>query len=483
MAMTLAANDDHEADESSTLMLPTLEDQQRENKAWQDVFDTPATKQAESADLYISVRKAAVGLAGRIESVEKLKEEAKTSFKDSKYGLALRSYCMCIWLLRLDDPPVPKLLLDPKDPSGEALVRLLEETASKWSESAPAPPAADHNGTANGAAHAGDGEVGESGVAYASSPGAASGSDELDAMVNTLRLNVAACTLKLEDWTTARKACELVLASEPAHAKALYRLAQALDGAGEVKQAMSVLSGQLLRDPSTTTSSSSSSSSTTNTISSSSSASYPIDAGGESAQVLREGRRLLSDLRKRSEAERRMFGGLFERAQGGGTADDGIYSDNALEAEARRRREEKEKLATIGNLAKLPPDMWADTFGELRPETLNKMIPENKELAQQMPDGGWAKAASMMTPEHIENAKAAVELHKAREALKKEGLLPEEDELEGEEEDADGWEAWFDRMLTKFGLVVGAVVALTAVVAYVSPGALGVGLLMGGGAQ
>ena len=176
-----------------------------------------------------------------------------------------------------------KLLLDPKDPSGEALVRLLEETASKWSESAPAPLAAHHNGTANGAAHAGDGEVGESGVAYASSPGAASGGDELDAMVNTLRLNVAACTLKLEDWTTARKACELVLASEPAHAKALYRLAQALDGAGEVKQAMSVLSGQLLRDPSTTSSSSSSSSSTTNTISSSSSASYPIDAGGECA--------------------------------------------------------------------------------------------------------------------------------------------------------------------------------------------------------
>ena len=105
MAMTLAANDDHEADESSTLMLPTLEDQQRENKAWQDVFDTPATKQAESPICTFPRRRAAVGLAGRIESVEKLKEEAKTSFKDSKYGLALRSYCMCIWHLRLDDPP------------------------------------------------------------------------------------------------------------------------------------------------------------------------------------------------------------------------------------------------------------------------------------------------------------------------------------------------------------------------------------------
>ena len=171
----------------------------------------------------------------------------------------------------------------------------------------------------------------------------------LRALRATLQLNVSACASKLQDWPTARRACELVLACEPSNVKALYKLAKAHDGAGDVSLAISVLSGQLLKqDP-----------------------------------KHREARTLLEELRRRQKEERRMFGGLFVRAQGEGTADDGIYSENALEREARRRQEDKDKLAKIENFAKLPPDMWAETFGDLRPDQMQKMIPENKEL------GAW----------------------------------------------------------------------------------------------
>jgi hypothetical protein len=179
----------------------------------------------------------------------------------------------------------------------------------------------------------------------------------------------------------------------------------------------------------------------------------------------REGVRLLAALKARGAAERQMFGGLFERAQQGSgpepldEADAGLYSDNALAEEARKRKEEKERLLKLENLAKLPTEMWAETFGDLEPEQRAKLIPESKELAAQMPDGGWAKAAANLTPEAIEQAKAAVELHRAREELKKQGLLEEEEE-EGEEE--DGWEAWLDAMLTKFALVLAVLIGLCA---------------------
>ena len=82
-----------------------------------------------------------------------------------------------------------------------------------------------------------------------------------------------------------------------------------------------------------------------------------------------------------------------------------------------------------------------------------------------MPDGGWAKAASSLTPEHIENAKAAIELHKAQMELKKQGLLPPDDGEEGEGEEGDEWEDWFDRVIGKSALVVVVVAGLAALAA------------------
>ena len=61
-------------------------------------------------------------------------------------------------------------------------------------------------------------------------------------------------------------------------------------------------------------------------------------------------------------------------AQGAGTDDDGLYSANALTEEARKKKEEKDRLCKIENLAKLPTDMWADTFKDIAPEQMQKMV-------------------------------------------------------------------------------------------------------------
>ena len=60
-----------------------------------------------------------------------------------------------------------------------------------------------------------------------------------------------------------------------------------------------------------------------------------------------------------------MFGGWCDRAQGGGGEADGLYSDVALREEARRRKEEKDALLTLPNVAKLPPDMWSNVMAEV----------------------------------------------------------------------------------------------------------------------
>ena len=66
-------------------------------------------------------------------------------------------------------------------------------------------------------------------------------SEAAAALRTVLHLNVAACALKREDWYLAREACTIVLAREPTHPKALYRLAQAHEGAGETVAALRAL--------------------------------------------------------------------------------------------------------------------------------------------------------------------------------------------------------------------------------------------------
>lgn len=435
----------------------TREEMQAENKSWQDVMDLPATKKAETLHMLERVREQCVGVDERVDGAERLKGEANDAFRRGEYGLALRSYLTGLWLTRLDDPPLPKVLTEPQVPSGPALLHMLEHDALVAAV-AQLPEEKQSDGTSTeeekekeeegGQSSSGDAdEAASEQQAVAPPPSAeeeaAAGEEASDtnlAMIRAaLHLNVAAAAIKLEEWDAATIACEHALATEPTHDKALYRLAQAHEGRGEVSAALAVLSGRLLHH-------------------------HPKH---------KEGTRLVAELKARSSRERRMFGGLFDRAQGGGGDDEGLYSKNALDAEAAAKKAERERLMKLENLAKLPPDMWAETMQEAasKENVMAKMRGENQELASQMPDDAWQKYAANMTPEKIEEAKQAVELHKAQEELRKQGLLPQEEDEPTEEELA--YEEYLDGLVTKFAIGLALFVLLFAAVVHFFPGSLG----------
>ena len=168
------------------------------------------SKKTETPSLLLDLRASLATPSDRLEGAEKMKLEANASLSAGTAELALRSYLTALWLLRLDDPPLPAALGAQQLPSGASLLPALGAGADAAGE-----------GTSDAA------------------PAVA-------AARATLRLNLAQCALKLGDWPLARAACELVLEREPVNAKALYRLARAHEGTGELGDAIRVLSGRLL---------------------------------------------------------------------------------------------------------------------------------------------------------------------------------------------------------------------------------------------
>eukprot|EP00746_Dinoflagellata_sp_MGD_P147439 gnl/MRDRNA2_/MRDRNA2_79785_c0_seq4.p1 gnl/MRDRNA2_/MRDRNA2_79785_c0~~gnl/MRDRNA2_/MRDRNA2_79785_c0_seq4.p1 ORF type:complete len:456 (+),score=150.24 gnl/MRDRNA2_/MRDRNA2_79785_c0_seq4:163-1368(+) len=96
-----------------------------------------------------------------------------------------------------------------------------------------------------------------------------------------LRLNIAACALKKEDWVTTRLACDSVLQHEPSQPKALFRLAQAQEGEGNLKTAVALARAE---------------------------------------PKMREARDLLSKLKQKKESQQKAYGGLFAK-----TSKDGYF--------------------------------------------------------------------------------------------------------------------------------------------------------------
>lgn len=304
--------------------------QRAEARQWATVMDTPARKMGETASLLEQARAAHAGVEGRLEGAEKLKAQANDAFRQKQHALAIRSYLSALWMLRLDDPALPRALTEPAVPAGEALLATLleampaadqreEARTSELEQDAPRGETDEQERSEGSEQRHGDGD----GVAPAQQESAesAEGCDSagggesaaLLALRMALLVNAAAAALELEEWGTARRACEAVLATTPTHVKALYRLARAHDGAGRPSAALSVLQGRLLKhDPA-------------------------------NAQALA----LVTKVRARVEREKAMYGGLFDRAQGArDDADSGLYSDNALQAEAERKAAEKEVSET-----------------------------------------------------------------------------------------------------------------------------------------
>ena len=204
-----------------------------------------------------------------------------------------------------------------------------------------------------------------------------------------------------------------------------------------------------------------------------------LDALGDAIRVLSgrllaaepshaEARRLLSALRERSKRERAMFGGVFDRAAAsGGAADDekGLYSEAALRAQEEARRAELDRLMKVENLAKLPPDQWAQHVGGLGDAKREQLLEETRELSRDMPDGAWQKHVANMGPEAVEQARAARRLIDAQREAKeaRQALLGDDAEGEGEDEESDFFfDRWIDSLGAKGLLGVLAAVGLGA---------------------
>jgi tetratricopeptide (TPR) repeat protein len=122
---------------------------------------------------------------------------------------------------------------------------------------------------------------------------------------DALHVNAAAAFLKRSDWPAAAAACEFVLERDTQHSKALFRLAKAQEGNGMLVKAAATLD-KLLKVP-----------------------------GQEDN---RDARAMMDKLRKRSQKEKKMFGGMFERAR---KTDGDLYAEKDLRKERAEIRHRK----------------------------------------------------------------------------------------------------------------------------------------------
>ena len=279
--------------------------------------------------------------AGLISEASKRKEKANEFFQMGLYDAAMQSYLTAIWYLKLRRPSYPEVLSGQVPPAGTEATRHLgdgppaPQPPPKASDGTGLQPPEDWisryggyvmgvlggawcvglaaaiiqlalahdvavekvavafaiivclvlwlcysmwhssgtmSSTAEGEKQAeeGNGTAGAGGIAELEGEGAST-------LRMALHLNVAACALKRSDWYLAREAAQHVLRKEAHHPKALYRLAQAWDGAGEAKTAAHTLTTLLKLE-------------------------------GQSGN--REARRLLADVQQRRESERALFRGV-----------------------------------------------------------------------------------------------------------------------------------------------------------------------------
>ena len=212
--------------------------------------------------------------AGRMEQATEYKTLANAQFAKEAWRIALVGYLAGVWMLRNDasDPSCPKLLANH--------LTELDGVVSAL------------GGPAAGSEHASAAAVAEEAAAAIASGAVAAGAA---ALRKSLLVNLAAAALKLNEWRIARAACQVVLTSEPTHVKALWRLAKAYEGDGNLTDAMTVTSRLV-----------------------------EVDAGNKEAS------RLLELLQRRKAKHGKMFGSIVERAHAEG---DTLYTKKEHEAD------------------------------------------------------------------------------------------------------------------------------------------------------
>lgn len=171
-------------------------------------------------------------------------EDGAQAFKAGDAQEALDMYMTALWLLRDDNsnfhPASVDLIVEDSDPSLPAVGRFegapdptTENNKDSGSESA------GQMQCAGGGSDAEDEDLKaamETGAKrYASD---APYAEQASKLRQLLRLNIAACLLKMNDWGNAREACDAVLQREPDQVKALFRKAQACAGEGNTDEAI-----------------------------------------------------------------------------------------------------------------------------------------------------------------------------------------------------------------------------------------------------
>lgn len=154
----------------------------------------------------------------RIIKAAECKDEANAAFSNKEWLQALKSYLAGIWFLKRGEPRCPLIL------TSSTSATAYDEVAASLGVGEPI--AGEHDAL-DGAASA-----------------------QRDALRIALHLNLAAAALKLAKWEVARTACQFVLMmhGNDASPKARYRLAQALEGEGELSEGISVLEKLLSLD-------------------------------------------------------------------------------------------------------------------------------------------------------------------------------------------------------------------------------------------
>lgn len=130
------------------------------------------------------------------------------------------------------------------------------------------------------------------------------GIDGVAALRIALHLNLAVAALKLSEWVIATRACEFVLGVKASNEKALFRLAKAQEGASEPRAATATVSKLLRVAPSNV-----------------------------------EARKLLETLQAKQAREKKMFAGVFGRAQAEGRD---LYNQAEEEHKAAEKAVERE---------------------------------------------------------------------------------------------------------------------------------------------
>ena len=206
----------------------------------------------------------------RLDKAEETKYCANEHFKAGKWRTSMVGYVAAIWFLKHGNPPCPKMVAS--DTRGwdeiESFLGAGTEAAIAAAATEPQP-------------------------------------DSFATLRNTCHLNIAQAALKQSEWGIARRACEYVLSvdGQGSNAKALFRLAKAHEGDGELGKAAFYCNRLLKAEPDN-----------------------------------KDGRKLLESINARKAKQKKAFTGVFERAQAEG---DGLYTA----AEERQQRLDEEQRA------------------------------------------------------------------------------------------------------------------------------------------